>query len=164
MTQGYTLLNDPLNAQSEAFVPLYSNAGAIINGSAACAAVFPQIQGFPTVVYQDASGNNHALYNPGTMEAVAQWRAAIDNPPAAPKPTSIPLAAFLERFTDAQLQGFQQAAVTDPQMQVIIWRTNTTPGGMVDLTNPVVQGYVNYAASKGYGGFTQAEATVVLTP
>jgi hypothetical protein len=116
------------------------------------------------VVYQDASGNNHALYNPGTMEAVAQWRAAIDNPPAEPKPTSIPLAAFLERFTDAQLAGFQQAAATDPQMQVIIWRTNTTPGGMVDLTNPVVQGYVNYAASKGYGGLTAAEAAIVLTP
>jgi len=164
MAQGYTLLHDPNNAASIAFLAIFGTSGAVITGHDQCVAYMPNIQGFPTVVYTDGNGNNHALYNPADMPTVTAWRQGIDNPPAAPKPTSIPLAAFLERFTDAQLAGFQTAAATDPQMQVIIWRTNTTPGGMIDLTNPVVQGYINYAASKGYGGFTPAEAAVVLTP
>jgi hypothetical protein len=161
MSQGYTLLNDPLNAQSEAFVPLYSNSGAIINGSAACVAAYPAIQGYPTVVYQDASGNNHFLFDPKTMADVTAWRTGVDNPPATPV-TTLELGDFLNLFTATELIGFQTASTTDPEMAVIIWRANTTPGGVIDLTNPVVIEGVDYAASKGYGGFTATRAAQVL--
>jgi hypothetical protein len=164
MAQGYTLLHDPNNAVSTAFLALYGTSGAAITGHDACVAAFPNIQGFPTVVYQEAQGANHFLYAPPDMSTVTAWRTAIDNPPATSKPTVIPLAAFLMRFTDAQLTGIQQATSTDPLMQVYIWRANTTPGAMIDLTNQEVVGAVNYAAGKGYGGLTAAEATMILTP
>jgi hypothetical protein len=164
MTQGYTLLNDPLNAQSEAFVPLYSNAGAIINGSAACAAAYPQIQGFPTVVYQDASGNNHALYNPGTMAAVREWREAIDNPPPPPSPTVISRGDFLLRFTQAELVAIMTALPSDPELQAAKMLMEASDNNQVGLTWTTTTTYINYLVTRTPSILTQDRATTILTP
>lgn len=155
-----TLLHDPNNAASTAFLALYGTSGAVITGHDACVAAFPNIQGFPTVVYQDAAGNNHALYNPGTMEAVTAWQAGIDNPPAPPTPTVISKYAFASRFTPAERQSVLAATASDVILQDA--RSMLDMAQDVDLTDPNTANYVNYLASKSL--LTASRATAILTP
>ena len=99
-----TLLHDPNNAASTAFLALYGTSGAVITGHDACVSAFPNIQGFPTVVYQDANGASHFLFNPPDMAAVTAWRAGVDA-------SLVPALAQAQATLCAQIDQAMNAAV-----------------------------------------------------
>ena len=104
MAQEYTLLHDPNNAASTAFLALYGTSGAVVSGHNDCVADYPNIQGFPTVVYQDANGASHFLFNPPDMPTVTAWRAGIDA-------SLVPPLAQAQEALCAQIDQAMNAAV-----------------------------------------------------
>lgn len=157
---GLTLLHDPNNADSVAFFTLFGESGTVIADHAACVAVMANFQGYPTVLYEDASGAQHALYNPADMAAVEAWRQGIDNPPALAAPTVITKYTFLNRFTMAELAAAITAVAGNVQLQA--GQKLLDAAQEVDLTDANIAAYMALLVEAG--ALTQDRATTIMTP
>ncbi len=108
------------------------------------------------MVYEDAAGARHCLFNPQDLATVEAWREGIDNPPQA---TSMSRTAFLARFTNAELLAARELSKTDVVLD-LFWM-QVLAADVVDLTyQPVIDG-VRYLVGK-LPGFDAARADAVL--
>lgn len=138
-----TLLHDPNNAASVAFLPLFGASGEVITGHDACVAACPNIQGFPTVVYQ-----GQTLFNPANMAAVAAWQAGIDHPPVQALGAIVSKYTFSTKLlTPAEGMAIFALAKTNPQMEYA--KTIFDQAEQVDLHDPNVAMYLGIARQAG---------------
>lgn len=77
MHQGLTLLHSANVEASRVFLALWGGTGGVLEGDAA-RDLAPAYPGCPCVIYEDAQGVRHQLFNPLNMAAVIEWQAAID--------------------------------------------------------------------------------------
>lgn len=82
------------------------------------------------------------------------------SPPPVVKPTVIPKDEFVDRFTDAELNGILAAGRTD--VQVARWLEKARGAGGIDLTSPKVAAGMALLVSKGL--VTAERKTEILTP
>jgi hypothetical protein len=140
-----TLLHDPNNAASVAFLALWGTTGPVITGHDASVAAYPAIQGYPTVVYQDASGNNHFLFNPADMAAVTAWETAIKTPSQA-QPVYVSKIDFNNRFEASERQAvllaIRNGDVVLEDANNTLSLTTDPPG--VNLNDTNLQSWANY--------------------
>lgn len=137
------LLHDPNNAASVAFLDLFGDAGEVITGHDECVAAFPNIQGFPSVVY-----NGQALYNPQDIASVAAWQTGIDNPPAQPLGPVMSKYTFATKLlTAAEGMAIFALAKTSPQMEYA--KMIFDQAEVVDLRDPNVVMYLGIAQQAG---------------
>jgi len=163
MAQGYTLLHDPLNAASTAFLALFGSSGAVITGHDACVAAYPSIQGFPTVVYQDAGGADHFLFNPESMAAVTAWSEGIDTALSSPATLGpiIEKGIFLTQMITPQEGAAMELAVTkDTTGELIFAKSVYENESVIDLRSTALSLYLN--AMVAAGALTAARVTQIL--
>jgi len=161
MAQGLFLLHSDLVQASRDLLTIWQAAnpvpGDVVTDHAAAVALMPQFTGYPAVVYEDATGTRHCLFNPLTLETVTAWREGIDNPP---KPTVMSQIAFSKRFTPPERIAIRQAAATDPEVFDAMDMLDRTPNP--DLVDPLLLECMHLLLSKGL--LTQDRATAILTP
>lgn len=156
------LLHSELVEASRELLTLWDTAnpipGEVVTDHAAAVALMPQFAGYPAVVYEDASGKRHCLFNPVDIAAVTTWRDGIDSPSPV---TTMSRTAFLSRFTSTELVEARALAKTDPVVD-LFWM-QLLAADVVDLTyQPVIDG-VRYLVGK-LTGFDAARADAILTP
>jgi len=132
--------------------------GDVVTDHAAAVALMPAFRGYPAVVYEDATGERHCLFNPLTLEAVTAWRGGIDNPPVV---TTMSVTAFYARFTETELKAARELAKTDSDVDLFWVRVQGAASTGIDLTYPPVVKGVNYLVGK-IDGFDQARADAIL--
>lgn len=160
MAQGLFLLHSELVAASRDFLALWQTAtpvpGDVVTEHAAAVALMPNFCGYPAVVYEDAQGQRHCLFNPANLEAVTAWRAIIDTPTTS---SEMSRTAFLARFSAAELVEARSLAKEDPVVD-LFWM-QLVAADVVDLAyQPVIDG-VHYLVGK-LAGFDAARADAVL--
>ncbi|EFL52047.1 hypothetical protein DesfrDRAFT_1216 [Solidesulfovibrio fructosivorans JJ]] len=149
MAQGLFLLHSDLVAASRNLLALWQTAnpvpGDVITDHATAVALMSNIQGYPTVVYEDASGQRHVLFNPSTLEAISAWRDDIDNPPAQARFSP---AEFMRLFTQNELDAVLAAEATDTDVRRM-WAFIRAVG-YVDMADPLTQSSLRMLREKNY--------------
>ena len=148
-------------AASRNFLALWSAAspvpGEVLLDHAACVAMMPNMQGYPTVVYEDAAGQRHVLFNPQNLAAVTAWRDGIDNPP---KSTVMSRYVFSQRFHSDEMLAILAAQSTDTAVALFLKLLDYAE--QVDLTDTNLTSAFAHMVSAGL--LTQDRATAILTP
>lgn len=155
-----TLLHDPNNEESRDFLTKFADAGNVISDPEQARAFCSTLPGFPSVVYADSSGRQHALLSPADMAAVEAWRAVIDSPPSEIRPTVITKYAFLTRFTATELAASLAAVGGSVPLQV--GQKLLDAASVVDLNDVNIQTYMGLLVQAG--ALSQARATAIITP
>lgn len=131
--------------------------GEVVTDHVAAVALVPAFQGYPSVVYEDAAGARHVLFNPSDMTAVTAWREDIDNPP---KPTTLSKYAFSQRFHSDEMIGVLALRLTDPVVGLFLQLMDYAQE--IDLTDVNIKSGVEYLVS--IGKLTQDRAAAILAP
>lgn len=162
MAQGLILLHSEYVAASRDFLALWSVAtpipGEVLSDHAACVAMMPNMQGYPCVVYEDAAGARHVLFNPASLEAVVAWREGIDSPSPV---TTMTQLAFRKRFTFTERTAIELAAVTDPEVRTV--QKDFEAAQEIDLTYPDLITGIALLVAKGLLTQTRADAILGVT-
>ncbi len=161
MAQGLFLLHSELVAASRDLLALWQAAdpipGEVVIDHAAAVALMPAFQGYPAVVYEDASGARHCLFNPADLAAVTSWRAGIDNPPPA---TVMSKYIFSRRFMADEMMAILAIRSTDPAVGLFLQLLDYAQE--VDLSDTNIKSGIEYLVS--IGKLAQDRATAILTP
>lgn len=159
MAQGLFLLHSELVAASRDLLALWQAAdpipGEVVTDHAMAVALMPAFQGYPAVVYEDASGERHTLFNPLTMEAITVWREEIDNPPVV---TTMSRYAFSQRFHSDEMLAILAAQSTDAAVALFLKLLDYAE--QVDLTDTNMQSAIAHMVEAGI--LTKDRATVIL--
>jgi len=154
----YTLLHDPNNAVSAAFLAAFGTSGQVLSDPGQCASLLSNIQGYPTVVYTDSKGVSHALFDPADMAAVTAWQAGIDNGQATVPQVEFTRLGFLGLFTDAELAQLKLVEATD-QTVAVFWEKYRA-ADTIRLDDPTTVAALGYLVSKAY--LTDARRVAIL--
>lgn len=161
MAQGLSLLHSDHVAASRDLLALWTAEtplpGEVVTDHVAAVALVPAFRGYPSVVYEDATGARHVLFNPLTLEAVATWREGIDNPPKA---ATLSKYAFSQRFHSDEMIGVLALRLTDPVVGLFLQLMDYAQE--IDLTDVNIKSGVEYLVS--IGKLTQDRAAAILTP
>ncbi|EFL52043.1 hypothetical protein DesfrDRAFT_1212 [Solidesulfovibrio fructosivorans JJ]] len=143
------MLHCDLVAASRDLLALWQTAnpvpGDVITDHAAAVALMPQFAGYPAVVYEDAQGQRHCLFNPLTLEAISAWREGIDTPPVQTRYTP---AEFMRLFTQNELDAVLAAEATDADVKRM-WAFIRAVG-YVNMADPLTQNSLRMLREKNY--------------
>lgn len=159
MAQGLFLLHSEHVTASRDLLALWDaqtpSPGEVVTSHEAAVALMPAFQGYPAVVYEDATGARSTLFNPPDLAAVTAWRNSIDNPSPV---TILTHLAFRKRFTFTERTAIEAAAVADPEVRTV--QKDFEAAQEIDLTYPDLIAGLTLLMAKGL--LTQTRVNEIL--